>query len=101
MFLIGIWYSISLKVLILTSKSLSSKRSSSCIVSSSSSPGSGNCLSILCDTLGQGNVLRGIENCSGVPFVTIMCRNDELSLMMSWVGCLLTDSVLPDTWKLR
>ena len=23
--------------------------------------------------------------------VTIMCRNDELSWMMSWVGCLLTD----------
>ena len=21
--------------------------------------------------------------------------------MMSWVGCLLTDWVLPDTWKLR
>ena len=21
--------------------------------------------------------------------------------MMSWVGCLLTDSVLPDKWKLR
>ena len=27
------------------------------------------------------------------------CPNDELS--SSWVGCLLTDSVLPDTWKLR
>ena len=26
--------------------------------------------------------------------VTIMCRNDELSLMMSWVGCLLKDSEL-------
>ena len=24
--------------------------------------------------------------------VTIMCRNDELSWMMSWVGCLPTDS---------
>ena len=35
------------------------------------------------------------------PFVTIMCHNDELSSMMSWVGCLLTDSGLPDTWKLR
>ena len=33
--------------------------------------------------------------------VTIMCRNDELSSTMSWVGCLLADSVLPDTWKLR
>ena len=33
--------------------------------------------------------------------VTIMCRNDDLSLAMSWVGCLLTDSGLPDTWKLR
>ena len=28
-------------------------------------------------------------------FVTIMCRNVELSSMMSWVGCLLTDSGLP------
>ena len=26
--------------------------------------------------------------------VTIMCRNDELSSMMSWVGCLLKDSDL-------
>ena len=26
--------------------------------------------------------------------VTIMCRNDELSLRMSWVGCLLKDSEL-------
>ena len=34
-------------------------------------------------------------------FVTIMCRNDELSWTISWVGCLLTDSVLPDKWKLR
>ena len=24
-------------------------------------------------------------------YVTIMCRNDELSWTMSWVGCLLTD----------
>ena len=28
------------------------------------------------------------------PFVTIMCRNDELSSTMGWVGCLLTDSEL-------
>jgi len=27
-------------------------------------------------------------------FVTIMCRNDELSSTMSWVGCLLKDSEL-------
>ena len=27
-------------------------------------------------------------------FVTIMCRNDELSSMMSWDGCLLKDSEL-------
>ena len=27
--------------------------------------------------------------------------NNELSSTMSWVGCLLTDSELPDTWKLR
>ena len=33
--------------------------------------------------------------------VTIMCQNDELSSTMSWVGCLLKDLVLPDTWKLR
>ena len=26
--------------------------------------------------------------------VTIMCRNDELSSTMSWVGCLLKDSEL-------
>ena len=26
--------------------------------------------------------------------VTIMCRNDELSWTMSWIGCLLTDKVL-------
>ena len=26
--------------------------------------------------------------------VTIMCRNDELSSIMSWVGCLLKDSEL-------
>ena len=32
---------------------------------------------------------------------TIMCRNDELSSTMIWDGCLLTDSGLPDTWKLR
>ena len=32
---------------------------------------------------------------------TIMYRNDELSSTMIWVGCLLTDSELPDTWKLR
>ena len=32
----------------------------------------------------QGNLSRGIDNC----FVTIMCRNDELSWTMSWVGCL-------------
>ena len=30
--------------------------------------------------------------------VTIMCRNDELSSTMSSVGCLLTDSVLPDKY---
>ena len=29
------------------------------------------------------------------------CCNDELSSTMSSVGCLLTDSVLPDSWKLR
>ena len=34
-------------------------------------------------------------------FMTIICRNDELSSMMSWVGCLLTDSGLPDTRELR
>ena len=34
-------------------------------------------------------------------WVTIMCPNDELSSMMSWVGCLLTDSWLPDSRKLR
>ena len=33
--------------------------------------------------------------------VTIMCCNDELSSTMSWDDCLLTDLVLPDTWKLR
>ena len=27
-------------------------------------------------------------------YVTMMCRNDELSLTMSWVGCLLKDSEL-------
>ena len=27
-------------------------------------------------------------------YVTIMCRKDELSLTMSWVGCLLKDSEL-------
>ena len=29
-----------------------------------------------------------------IIFVVIMCRNDEWSLMMSWVDCLLKDSVL-------
>ena len=29
-------------------------------------------------------------------YVTIMCRNDEVSWRMSWLGCLLTYSVLPD-----
>ena len=33
--------------------------------------------------------------------VTIMYRNDELSSTMSWGVCLLTDLVLPDTWKLK
>ena len=33
--------------------------------------------------------------------VTIMCRNDELTSTLSWVGCLLTHEVLPDVWKLR
>ena len=28
------------------------------------------------------------------PNVTILCRNDELCSMMSWVGCLLKDSKL-------
>ena len=42
----------------------------------------------------SGTVYRLYSN------VTIMCRNDELSLTMSWVGCLLTDFGLPDTWKL-
>ena len=27
-------------------------------------------------------------------YVTILCRNDELSSTMSWVGCLLPDSEL-------
>ena len=36
-----------------------------------------------------------------VTFVTIMCRNDELGLTMSWVDWILTDLVLPDAWKLR
>ena len=36
-----------------------------------------------------------------LSIVPNFCRNDELSLTMSWVGCLLTDSVLSDTWKLR
>ena len=31
--------------------------------------------------------------------LTIMCRN--LAAMKSWVGCVLTDWVLPDTWKLK
>ena len=31
-----------------------------------------------------------------ITIVTIMCRNDELSWLMSLVGCLPTDSVLPD-----
>ena len=30
-------------------------------------------------------------------FVTIMCRNDELSSSMSGVDCLLTDLMLPGT----
>ena len=29
---------------------------------------------------------------AGQISVTIMCRNNELSLIMSWVGCLLPDS---------
>ena len=29
------------------------------------------------------------------------CHNDKLSLMMSWVGCLLTNSGLPDTWNFK
>ena len=29
-----------------------------------------------------------------ITILTIMCCNDELSLTMSWVGCLLTDSEL-------
>ena len=33
--------------------------------------------------------------------VTIMCRNDEFSSTMSWVGCLLTDPRLADTLDLR
>ena len=33
--------------------------------------------------------------------VTIMCHNYELGPTMSWVGCLQTDLVLPDTWKIR
>ena len=32
--------------------------------------------------------------CYQKTFVTIMCRNDELRLAMSWVGCLLKDSEL-------
>ena len=32
--------------------------------------------------------------------MTIMCHNDEFSSLMSWVGCLVSDSGLPDsTWK--
>ena len=31
---------------------------------------------------------------SSYTYVTIMCRNDELSLMMSWVDYLLKDSKL-------
>ena len=31
-----------------------------------------------------------------ITIVTIMCRNDEFSWLMSLVGCLPTDSVLPD-----
>ena len=30
--------------------------------------------------------------------VTVMCRDDELSCTMSWVGCLLTDLVLSDKY---
>ena len=29
---------------------------------------------------------------------TCMCDNDELSSTMNWVGCLLTDSGLPDMY---
>ena len=38
----------------------------------------------------QNFMFHFLEGCK-VFFVTIMCRNDELSWMMSWVGCLLTD----------
>jgi len=37
------------------------------------------------------------DDLSQQRFVTIMCLNDELSLTMSFVGGLLTDSGLPDT----
>ena len=43
------------------------------------------------------NALNDCEHYSII--VTIMCRNDELSSKMSWVGCLLTDSGLSGTWK--
>ena len=37
--------------------------------------------------------VRGLdgENKSLINIVEIMCRNDELSSTMSWVGCLLKD----------
>ena len=35
-----------------------------------------------------------------ISCVSNFCHNHELSSMTSWVGCLLTDSVLPDAWKL-
>ena len=34
------------------------------------------------------------HNAQLTTYVTIMCRNDELSSTMSWVGCLLKDSEL-------
>ena len=37
---------------------------------------------------------REIMNVLQMASVTIMCRNDELSSTMSWVGCLLKDSDL-------
>ena len=36
-----------------------------------------------------------------ITIVIIMCRNDELNWLMSLVGCLPTDSVLPDKLNLR
>ena len=44
--------------------------------------------------LNKTNTLRPKSAENILIIVAIMCRNDELSLMMSWVGCLLTNSDL-------